>query len=79
MSLNSFGHIYIVDALFHNVQVFNQKGEFLYYFGKQGREKGEFWLPMGIFIDELDKIYVSDSFNSRIQIFQLKKGIEVEN
>ena len=79
IATDSFGHIYVVDALFHNVQVFNLNGDFLYSFGGQGREQGEFWLPVGIYIDQSNKIYVSDSYNSRIQIFQLEKGQDIEN
>ena len=71
IACDSYGHIYIVDALFHNVQIFDQNGNFLYQFGHQGREKEEFWMPGGIFIDAKDNIYVADSYNSRIQIFRL--------
>jgi len=38
-----------------------------------GRGSGEFYLPSGIFIDEKDRIYISDSYNRRIQIFQYLK------
>jgi DNA-binding beta-propeller fold protein YncE len=30
-------------------------------------------LPAGLFIDEKDKIYVADSYNNRVQIFQYLK------
>ena len=47
------------------------KGKFLYYFGSQGHAKEQFWMPGGIYIDDKDYIYVADTYNSRIQIFQL--------
>jgi hypothetical protein len=32
------------------------------------------FLPAGIFIDKRDRIYVADSYNKRIQIFQYLGG-----
>ena len=52
------------------VQVFDRQGQPLYYFGKRGSGLGEFQLPSGLFIDKNDRIYVVDSFNGRVQIFQ---------
>jgi hypothetical protein len=42
-------------------------------FGEHGRRYGEFWLPTGIYIDNNDLIYVSDSSNQRVQIFKYLK------
>ena len=61
-------HIYVVDALFDNVQVFNRAGEFLLHWGSAGRGLDQFWLPTGIAIHD-DQILVADSFNRRIQRF----------
>jgi len=66
-----------VDALFDNIQVFDAEGRLLMSFGKPGQELGEFWLPSGIFIDRHNRIYVSDSYNKRVQIFQYLKGGEL--
>jgi sugar lactone lactonase YvrE len=52
------------------VQVFNRQGQLLYYFGAKGTHAGEFQLPSGLFINHDDKVYVVDSFNKRIQVFQ---------
>ena len=30
---------------------------------------GEFWLPSGIFIDPNDRIWICDSYNKRVQVF----------
>jgi DNA-binding beta-propeller fold protein YncE len=56
------------------VQIFDSEGSFLYSFGKQGQGAGEFWMPAGIHIDKEDRIYVADSYNARIQVFQLVKN-----
>jgi len=74
IATDSKGHIYVADALFHAVQIFDGEGRFLSSFGSQGQERGEFWMPSGLFIDKQDHIYVADSYNSRVQIFQLEKN-----
>ncbi len=74
VAADSDGNIYVVDALFDNIQVFNRDGALLMAFGGPGTGHGEFCLPTGIFIKN-DTIYVSDSYNKRVQIFQyLKQG-----
>lgn len=67
------GHIYVVDALFNRVQIFDEGGALLLAFGGDGGEPGEFWLPSGMSIAN-DRIYVADSYNQRVQIFQFLGG-----
>ncbi len=69
ISVSDQGLIYVVDGVNNKIKVFNQKGEFLFAFGKKGRGNGQFSFPMGIHTDSNDKVYVADSGNSRIQIF----------
>ena len=45
-------------------------GQFLLDMGEQGAAVGQFWLPTGIYINALNRIYVADSYNSRIQVFR---------
>ncbi len=65
-----------MDALFDNIQIFDAEGRLLMAFGRPGSDYGEFWLPSGLFIDSNDRIYVSDSYNKRIQVFQYMKENE---
>jgi hypothetical protein len=58
-----------VDGLSGIVQVFDREGHLLYYFGGQGQGLGQFQLPVGLFIDHNDRIFVVDSFNRRVQVF----------
>jgi DNA-binding beta-propeller fold protein YncE len=67
------GIVYVVDSLFDNIQLFDERGQFLLTHGSRGINQGEFWLPSGIFIDESDKLYVCDTYNQRIQIFEIKQ------
>lgn len=73
IALDSEGDIYVVDALFNRVQIFNQRGKLLLVFGGDGGAPGELWLPSGLFIEH-DRIYVADSYNRRVQVFQFLGG-----
>jgi len=70
LATDSEGHLYVVDALFDGVQIFDREGALLLGFGSGGRAPGEFSLPTGAFIDARDQIYVADSYNQRIQVFE---------
>jgi sugar lactone lactonase YvrE len=67
------GHVYVVDALFHAFQIFDATGRLLLPVGERGHERGEFWLPTGIFIDD-EMIYIADSYNQRIQVLRYVGG-----
>ena len=73
VGIDSEGHIYLVDALSDRVQIFDAEGRFLMAFGKPGNRAGEFWLPAGLFLFE-DRVYVADTYNGRIQVFQFMGG-----
>lgn len=66
------GHVYVVEGLHDVVQIFDQEGRFLLGFGEPGHSDGEFWLATGIAIAN-DRIYVSDSSNRRVQVFEYLK------
>jgi len=73
VGVDSQGHIYVADALFNRVQIFDDRGRFLLAFGGDGGAPGEFWLPSGLYIAQ-DRIYVADSYNRRVQVFQFLGG-----
>lgn len=73
VAVDSEGHIYATDTAFNNLQVFNQEGEFLLFVGYNGANPGQFNLPMHIYIDEKDRLYVADTYNYRVQVFQYLK------
>jgi DNA-binding beta-propeller fold protein YncE len=73
VALDSEGHVYVVDGLQDVVQIFDADGRFLLAFGQPGREEGEFWLATGIAIAG-DRIYVADSSNGRVQVFDYLKA-----
>ncbi|MCH7801019.1 MAG: NHL repeat-containing protein, partial [Chloroflexi bacterium] len=53
----------------HRVQRYTAEGEYLGGFGSYGTGPGEFDLPWGVHVDELDDIYVADWGNNRFQVF----------
>jgi DNA-binding beta-propeller fold protein YncE len=67
------GHIYIADAAFNRVQIFDAEGSFLLAIGREGTGAGEFLLPSGVFVAG-DRIYVADSYNRRVQVFEFLGG-----
>ena len=73
VALDSAGHIYVVEGMNDAVQIFDATGRLLLAFGESGAAEGQFWLPTGITIVD-DMIYVADSANRRVQVFEYLKG-----
>lgn len=76
VAVDSEGHIYATDGRLHTVTIFDKEGNTLLVFGGQHSIKtgnigrGGFQIPQGIAIDKNDRIYIADSFNLRVQVFQ---------
>lgn len=61
---------YVVDSKKHAIVVYNpDTGEKLATIGKRGSEKGEFNFPTNIALDRKGRLYVTDTINHRVQIF----------
>lgn len=73
VDIDSRGNIYVADAIFNRVQIFDNRGQFLLAFANPGHGKGELWLPAGIFVAG-DRIFVADSQNRRVQVFEYVGG-----
>ena len=54
MGVDSDGIIYVVDAAFQNVQMFNKDGHILMFFGSAGTHPGSMNLPAGLCVHEGD-------------------------
>jgi len=46
-------------------------GNLLMFWGGAGRGPGQFNLPAGLFVDPEGRLFVADSYNHRVQAFQL--------
>lgn len=60
----------VVDVLNTRVQVLNPEGLFVTFIGDWGVDKGQFYRPKGIAIDEQSRVYVSDSYLGVVQVFE---------
>ena len=69
-NLDKSSNILITDYKSHCVCVYSYGGMFLYRFGREGSQKGDFIQPKGIIINPLGRIIVaSDNPYNPIQIF----------
>lgn len=70
---DSQGNYYIAEyGEYDRIQKFTPERKFVCQWGRHGSEPGEFLRPQSIAVDEQDQLWVADSCNHRIQIFDLK-------
>jgi len=71
------GDIYLVEIGDKRIVKMSRDKTVTLTFGSGGTGRGQFKVPLGLATDKNDMIYVADSRNKRIQIFQLT-GVEQE-
>ena len=71
LAIDSDGNIYVSYAAASVIRMYNPEGKLLATFGQEGFRAGEFVAPRGLWVDFHDCLYVADTQNSRIQLFQL--------
>jgi len=78
IATDSKGHMFAVDEDDGRVEVYAETGRYLFSLGKGiGSGPGEFLSPKGIDFDAVEQLLVvTDSWNSRIQIFDVKDIFE---
>jgi hypothetical protein len=73
IALDRGGNLYVVDAAFENVQIFNADGELLMHFGGSYKGPGAMWLPATVEISYENlsyfQPYVDDSFHLEYLIY----------
>ena len=62
---------FVSDQGNHCVKAFDQSGKFLYKFGKQGNQDGQFNTPYLMHVDSSNNLLVCDFGNNRVQQFSL--------
>jgi len=68
-------NVYVTSETTDSILVFDSSGDFEFKFGSKGSDEGEFRNPSHMFIDNSqDILYVADTDNDRIQIFELVDG-----
>ncbi|MGC8983711.1 MAG: 6-bladed beta-propeller [Thermosulfidibacteraceae bacterium] len=68
---------YVVDYMRHSVSVYDlkEKGRWLFEFGGMGWVEGWFQFPSSLDVGDGGRVYVADTFNSRIQVFEPLEGV----
>ncbi|MBT2741985.1 6-bladed beta-propeller [Bacillus sp. ISL-77] len=69
IGINSDGNIFVVNNLTHYIYGFDANGKKLFQFGGMGDENEQFYLPNGLFIDDTDHIYITDTLNQRVEVY----------
>ena len=68
----SYKNMFLVsDRDNHCIKAFDQSGTFLYKFGKEGNQDGQFNRPRGLLVDSSNNLLVCDFGNNRVQQFSL--------
>ncbi|UCF90056.1 MAG: NHL repeat-containing protein [Desulfobacterales bacterium] len=65
------GDTYLVDGVNNRIIVLDSAGGWKLAFGTQGKGQGEFEYPLGIDISDEGRVFIADSGNHRIQVFDL--------
>jgi len=79
VAIDSEGNVYVAEKLNHRIQKLGPDGRFLAFWGKNGgagggdvaigSADGEFNLPYDVAVDSRDRVYVTDTSNTRNQAF----------
>jgi len=78
LGVDRAGNIYISTVCDSHVRIFGRDGSLLGSFGRTGAEIGEFNSPAGLWIDEKNRLYVADTNNGRVQVFQVSRDFGVD-
>ncbi|MBN2373188.1 NHL repeat-containing protein [bacterium] len=70
---NADGTVYVMDYMRHTLLIYDPSGAFINEFGGEGRGPGWFSYPKDIAIDGQGRLFVADTFNKRVQVFQTRK------
>jgi len=75
LSVDPTGKIYVSTRDSH-IRIYSRDGSLLGSFGRTGTEIGEFNSPAGLWIDGSNRLYVADTNNGRVQVFQVSHDSE---
>lgn len=71
LAVDEAGNIYLTDPELNNFQAFSRDGQPLYIFGETGTGAGQFNGLSGAWVDSGHCLYLVDTNNKRVQLFQI--------
>ncbi len=66
--------VYLADTGNKRIVVFDADGNYLAQFGSAGLDPGQFDEPVGVTVDANGNVYVTDTWNQRVQTFTQSAG-----
>lgn len=69
IAVDSRGIVYVVSNLTHYIYGYDKDGKEVFVFGGSGEANDKFSLPNGLFVDQNDQVYITDTMNRRIAIY----------
>jgi len=69
VAMTSDNRILVLDGVSNRVVAYSYEGKFLSSFGKGGTGEAELSYPLGMCLDAQDNIYIADSGNARVQVY----------
>ncbi|MGG1676490.1 6-bladed beta-propeller [Neobacillus sp. NRS-1170] len=69
IGVDSRGILYVVNNLSHTIYGFNEKGKQVFTFGSMGDQNEQFYLPNGLYVDDNDRVYITDTLNERVALY----------
>ena len=64
------GHVWVADAVQDRVQCFTPEGDLLIWMGGHGTLPGQFRTLAGLYIDKNNRIFTSEQYPGRVQMFR---------
>jgi len=74
LAVDLTGNIYVSSTRDSHIGIYGRDGSLLGSFGRTGMEIGEFNSPAGLWIDGTNRLFVGDTNNGRVQVFQLSQN-----
>jgi sugar lactone lactonase YvrE len=70
LGVDDKGNVFIISNLTHTLFGFDKDNKKLFNIGGYGEGEKQFSLPNGLFLDDAGRIYVTDTMNQRVAVFQ---------
>lgn len=74
VTVDSAGKVYVTNPEEATISVFDPQGKLLLQAGERGESVGQFSKPLGFTIGEDGRLYVADTYNSRLQRCRIGEG-----